>query len=337
VLFLSGGALRVIRPLPDDQDVDRILTRLTGKRAAFLQLKTRTTMRRRNTLELVFPPIANARSREDLYLLAAELIPRSPWVGERFALIPASKLPPASPRGDVKLFIPLSPSSRSKWTPFVHNTLDVATILSKLLDDGPAYPFPPPGGIDTLVHSLTNRAQGHLIETEVAAHLTWFSEGRLHVWTPLVDDFGEDFAVTDRDREATVRIQPKGTVGLDRGGLIALRVRESTFRPSDFDYLLFANFDPIAVAMTPWAFLLRADEFARHARSYDGYLHFQGRPDPAYDGMWRPWLYGIEEVAGVVETALAVRKLRGAGARVPARREEVVEARREFGAKGGPQ
>jgi hypothetical protein len=329
-LFLSGGDLRVIRPLPDDQDVDRILTRLKGRRALFLQLKTRASMRRRDTLELSFPPMADAASRKDLYLLSAELIPRSPWVGSRFAFIPAAALPRPSPRGDTKLFIPLSPGSKSKWAPFVHDTAELATVLSKVLDKGPEYPFPPPGGPSALVRKLSNRAQGHLIETEIAGHLTWFSEGRLHVWSPLVDDFGEDFVVEDRDREAVVRIQPKGTVGLDRGGVIHLRVHESTFRPRDFDFLVFANFDPAAVAMTPWAFVVRADEFAKHARSYEGYLHFVGRPSPAYKGVWKPWLYRIEEVAGVIETALAVRRARGPGAKLPASRVEVSTARVEM-------
>jgi hypothetical protein len=149
------------------------------------------------------------------------------------------------------------------------------------------------------------------------------------MWSPLVDDFGKDFAVTDATRAAALRVQPKGTVGLDGGRYIALRVREATFTPRRFDFMVFANFDPAAVALSRRCFVVRADEFAAHAKVNKGYRYFQGAPDPAAKGKWRPWLYEVSEVARVFETALEQRR-RGHG-RLCARREEVEEVRREMG------
>jgi hypothetical protein len=336
VLFQSGGDLRLVRPEPDDQDVDRILTRLNGRKARFIQLKTRATERYKDVLELSFEPIADSNSRHDLYLLAGQLLQHSPWVGPRFALIPASKLPKATATNQVKIFLPLSPKSKTKWAPYVHDTSGLATILSQFLDDGPAYPFPPPGGPAELVTRLSNRAQGHLIETEVAAHLLWFGGGRLNLWGPLVDEFGEDLAVTDRNRAAALRIQPKGTVGLDKGNLIHVRVREATFRASSFDFLVFANYDPALGALSQHAFVLRADEFAAKAKSYEGYLHFIGRPDPKAKDKWRPWLYRVDEIAGVVETALRARRAWGEAAVLPATRVDVRAACRKLGLRRLP-
>jgi hypothetical protein len=329
-LFLSGGDLELSRPQVDDKDVDRILTRLAGRRASFLQLKTRAAPLKGGALELHFPPIADAGSREDLYLLAGELIPRSPWVGPRFALIPANRLPAASPSKQVSLRILLRPGAEGQWARFVHDRGALATLLSKLLDRGPAYPFPPPGGPKTLVKKLTPPARGHIVETEVATAAVFHSGGRLNLWSPLVDDFGEDFAITNPDRTAALRLQPKGGFDVDRGGRFTVHVPKRTFRPSDFDFLVFARYRPELPALHEWAYVIRADEFAKLARVEATVLTFRARPDPGSKDKWRPWLYRIEEVAGVLEAALAVRKARGAGAKLPARREEVAAARQVF-------
>ncbi len=327
-LFLSGGELQLARPVVDEDDVDRILTRLGGRRAAFLQLKARTGPIKGGILRLAFAPIANAAGRETLYLVAGELLPRSPWVGPRVAVIPASLLPKPNASGQVELAIPLRKGSRSRWAPFVHDRVDLATVLSGLLDGGPAYPFPPAGGPEVLVKRLSPRARGHIVEMELAAAVLFRGGERMNWWPALVDDYGEDFALTDPERLAALRVQPKGAFELDSQGRLHLKVPRGTFRPRTFDYLVFAHYRADLPALDEWAYVMRSDEFAKRARAYGKFLEIRARPDPASKDMWRPWLYRVEEIAGVFETALAVRRAQGAAARLPARGDEVEAARR---------
>lgn len=328
--FMSGGALDLTRPALDDQDVDGILTRPRGRKAAFLQLKSRAAPATRQTLELHFDAIADASGRPDLHLLAGELLGRPPWVGPRFALIPAPKLP-RPVRGRINLSIPLRRGSRSKWAAFVHDRLDLASRLSAALDRGPAYPFPVPA---ERIAGLSLQAIGHLIERGVAAATLYHGAGRLHLWRPLVDDFGQDLAVTDATRAAAMRVQPKGSMGLDAGGRVSAKVHASTFRGRRFDFLVFASYDPSVPGLGSHCFVMRADEFADRVEPRGGYLRFAARPDAEGAGPWAPWLYKTEEVAGVLETALAVRRARGPGALLPACREDVDRERRAARGRG---
>lgn len=329
-MYLSAGELQMARLPVDHDDVDRVLVRTGGARkAAFLQMKSRAAPVRHGEIRLHFPPIPRSRARGGLYLLAGELLDHSPWVGPRFGLVPAPDLPAPSRSGQVSVRLPLKRTSKSKWARYVHDRADMATVLSALLDGGPRYPFPPEGGLEAHVRRLSPRARGHLVEGELAAAITYHGGRALHVWSPLVDDYGMDFAVTDGKHQAAVRLQPKGAFKVDRHGNIAVRVPKRTFSGRPFDFFVFGRYIPEEASLHPWAHVVRGDELQDLAERSGSAFMFRARPDPEADDAWRPWLYRVDELPGVLATAIEQR--RAGHGRLAACREDVLEARRRMG------
>ena len=328
-LLLSGGDLHMSRPIPDDADVDRVLVRPHSKRAAFLQIKTRTSLERGRSLHFFFPAPARFEALDRFYLLGTQLMPRSPWLGERFVFVPGRALPKPNRAGTINVKVPVVPGSKTRWAPYIHDLRELATVLSRALDRGPAYPFPPPGGTGPWVKRLTETAAGRIMENEAASAIAMHGGGRLHGWSPLVDDFGHDFCYTDEENEAALRLQPKGAFSLGRRGRFEIVVARRTFRPLPFVFFLFMAYDASKPAGPQYMHVIRADQFEALAAPLKKGLAFDGRPDPSSHDRWRPWLYRVEEVAGVLETAL---KARIAGEEdLPASRPQVMAARRRLG------
>ncbi|HEX9709951.1 MAG TPA: hypothetical protein VGB42_08325 [Candidatus Thermoplasmatota archaeon] len=330
MLLLSGGALRPSPLVPDDAGVDRVLVRLGSPRTALIQVKTRTTLDRGRYLGIRMPAIRDWEVLASLYILGAQLMPRSPWVGRRVAFIPATELPPPPPSGKWSFRVPMAPGSSSRFAPFVHDLPELATVASRALDGGPAYPWPPPGGAARWVKRLTTTTVGTIMENEAACAIASHSTLPLNAWAPLVDDFGQDFSFTDQEHAAALRLQPKGAFGVQPDGQMRIMVRRRTFRPDPFCFLLFMHYDAAALRGPEYMHLVRADEFEKLAVRGKGFLLYNGRPQPGSKDKWRPWLYRFDEVAGVLETALGARK---AGWELPARREDVMRVRRALGVR----
>jgi hypothetical protein len=330
-LLLSRGELHAAQPLPDDQGVDRVLVRLGSPVARALQIKTGTSFARGRYLQtrVEAPPYA-PRGLDGFYLMAAPLLPHSPWVGPDFFLVPGSALGPVPANRMWRLSFPLKQGRGSRWDAYRRPIGETATALSQALDGGPAYP--PPRSPDDL-GGLSAPARGRILENEAACLITVGSAGRVHAWRPFSDEFGQDMAVTDETRSHALRIQVKGTLGLDKRGRVHAHVYERTFRPARYNLVLILWYDVRALRLADYGWLLRADEFAalRLPRRKDGALQFMAQPRPDRKNMFRPWLYRVDEIAHVLETALTVARREGPRASLPTARREVCKWRRDLG------
>ena len=330
-LLLSGGDLHLAQPIPDDARIDRVLFRPGRPGGKAVQIKTASTLYRGRYLQVrVRPPDMPRSQFRHFHVLGAPLLDHSPWIGPEFVLVPASALGPPSPSGWWHLAVPIGPHRRpSKWDRYRHPIGDLATVFSNTLDKGPAYPFPIP---PATLRRLSAPATGRLFENEAACLITALSGGDLHLSRAFADDWGDDFTLTDESQAAALRLQPKGSLGLDLRGRVHAYIPTRTFRPRPYNLVLIMWYlvDELRLADACWLF--RADELAKlHlTKRPDGLLEFMAPPTFTSKNRFRPWLYRVEEVPGVLRTALAYVRLEGAGAVAPTKRDEVAAARRRL-------
>ncbi len=329
-LLLSGGDLHLSQPIPDDARIDRVLFRPGHPGGKVVQIKTAAALFRGKYLQFrVRPPFMARPDLKHFYIFAAPLLNRSPWLSSPFLFVPASALGPPSPAGWWHLAVPLHPKRPTKWSSYMHDLTELATVFSRALDGGPAYPFPVP---PAMLKRLSAPATGRLFENEAACLITSLSDGDVHLSRAFADDFGEDFIVTDESQAAALRLQPKGSLGLDLRGRVHAYIPTRTFRPRPFNLVLILWYlvDELRLADTCW--LLRADELAtlHLTKRPDGLLEFMAPPTFTSKNRFRPWLYRVEEIPAVLRTALAYIRHEGAGAFVPTRRDEVAKARQRL-------
>ncbi len=328
-LLTTCGDLHLAQPLPDDAGIDRVLFRPGLPRSAALQLKSAMALVRGRYLHFrVHAPRFSSGSREGYYIFGCHLVPHSPWIDREFFFIPATALPAVPPNGAWNIRVPLHTRRKSKYDRFRHPLTDLGTVLSSALDGGPAYPFPPPR---EQLRKLSSTATGRLFENELACLATFGSDGALHVWRPMVD-LGEDLGVTDDAQAASLRVQVKGCLGLDFRGRVHAYIHERTFRESRFNLVVILWYLVEELRLADYGWVFRTDELADLSlhRRPDGQLEFIAPPTPRSRNQFRPWLYRVEEIPGVLQTALAYIREEGPAAVLPTRRAEVADARRRL-------
>lgn len=330
-LLLTGGDLRLMRPVPDDTLVDRVAVRPGSASGSLLQIKTRVATVDGRYLQFRVTAARRDEAPGRLHILCTHLTDRSPWLDGVIALVPLERLGRPAASGYWSFTLPLDPKARSKWRPYIHPVTGLGTAISRATGEGRDYPFPPVGGAHALVGRLSSLARGFIIEKEAEILLTVYSRGRLHVWPSAVDDFGQDFVLTEESRPEALRVQPKGAFSRRADGAIAIRVHRSTFRPRPFNLLMFLLYRPELPGVHPYGFVMRADEFERRATRTERHLVFAGRPDPASRDKFHDWLYRVEEMPAVFQTALATLRAEGPAAVVPTKRSAVLAARRRTG------
>jgi hypothetical protein len=326
-LLLTCGDLHMAQPLPDDARIDRVLFRPAHPSGKAIQIKSPTYLIRGQYLSLrIRAPTLSRNEASNFFVLAAHQVAHSPWVDDSFYLIPATALPARPPTGWWRLSLPRDPKRPGKYGRYRHPLRELGSVLSEILDGGRAYPFPPSKAD---LRRLTPPGHGKVLENEAACLFTVLSDGELHVWRPFVDDFGEDLGVTDESMAASLRIQIKGCLGLDRDRRVTAHIQQRTFRESRFNLVVILWYDVPALRLGDYGWVFRTDELADLglARDAEGSYRFGAPAAPSKRSPMQAWQYPVEEVPAVLQTALELIRERGPGVRIPTRRDQVRRAR----------
>ena len=331
-LLLSNGALHLAQPIPDDRRIDRLVYRPSDGRTIAVQVKSAEPRPRDRYLNVSIVPPAPTADVSRSYVFVCTLAPRSPWIADGFWIIPMTALGPVPRSGAWRFAPPIDPRAPTKWARYHHHLADLPAVLTRALNRGLSplerrrvLARPPPQA------GLSSTAKGLIMENESANLISVTSGGALHILRPRTDDFGDDFAVMSADRDTALWLQVKGSMTVDRGRWLAVKVEARTFRKSAFNVVLILEYRPAEYSHGPFVWLIRTDELARLVPLVGGAYHFRANADPAARDKLRPWRYSADEIAAALSTALGVVEREGGEAMIPTRRDEVLAARRHLG------
>ncbi len=180
--------------------------------------------------------------------------------------------------------------------------------------------------------ALSPIARGE-IGLDEAIKLLWIgSDGRLNPYHPVARTEAFNLLVKTTEDAAAVGLLVHTCFKRGVKGQVHVVVPVSSFRPSPFVYVVVQEFVTETLSAGKYAWIMRADEFAKNVPTSGRTFQFEATPetDPR-QSRYGAWRYESIELAMVIETALAELRAGGLNKTLPSKRTEVLRARRQLG------